>query len=72
MHIDLNFRAASELWRNSIKEYQCVDVSERMNDTAEFLLRGGGNCSQMTFLQPLKLTNFCLINRLIDSYTTMV
>ena len=36
------FRAAHDLWKKSIKEYQCVDVSERMNDTAEFLLRGGG------------------------------
>lgn len=35
--------AAAELWRKNIKEYQCVDVSERMNESAEFLLRGGND-----------------------------
>ncbi|XP_028392721.1 methyltransferase-like protein 17, mitochondrial [Dendronephthya gigantea] len=31
--------AAHELWKASIKIYQCVDVSHDMNETAEYLLR---------------------------------
>ncbi|XP_031555967.1 methyltransferase-like protein 17, mitochondrial [Actinia tenebrosa] len=33
--------AAHEKWGDSIKEYQCIDVSEPMNTLSEFLLRGG-------------------------------
>ena len=43
-------RAAHELWRDSINEYQCVDVSERMIDTAEYLLRGGGMSLKAVFI----------------------
>ena len=39
-----NSRAAHEKWGESIKEYQCVDVSEDMNSLAEFLLRGKKLC----------------------------
>ena len=35
--------AGNSTWGNSIKEYQCVDVSDHMNDIAEFLLRGGSS-----------------------------
>lgn len=44
--------AANELWGNSINEYQCVDVSEDMNNTAEFLLRGSSDINT-----PLKIPN---------------
>lgn len=33
--------AASEMWKESIYEYYCVDSSKYMNDLAETLLRGG-------------------------------
>lgn len=35
-----NCRAAHEKWGDSIREYQCVDVSQDMNNLAEYLLRG--------------------------------
>ena len=37
----LNFaRAAHETWGDSLREYQCVDVSQDMNSLAEYLIRG--------------------------------
>lgn len=36
----LTCRAAYEKWGESIREYQCVDVSQDMNNLAEYLLRG--------------------------------
>ena len=41
-HNNTNYycRAAHEKWGDSIREYQCVDVSQDMNDLAEYLLRG--------------------------------
>ena len=47
-----NSRAAHEKWGESIKEYQCVDVSEDMNSLAEFLLRGKkGLCAALSDCQ---------------------
>lgn len=37
-------RAAHEKWGDSIREYQCVDVSQDMNNMSEYLLRGNLLC----------------------------
>ena len=33
-------RAANELWKNSIYEYQCIDISEDMEKNAKLLQQG--------------------------------
>ena len=33
-------RAANEKWGDSIREYQCVDVSQDMINVAQYLLKG--------------------------------
>ncbi|XP_066929253.1 ribosome assembly protein METTL17, mitochondrial-like [Clytia hemisphaerica] len=67
--------AASELWRKSIKEYQCVDVSERMNDTGEFLLRGGDDrklplkVPNVYFKRFLPISNQLMYDVVVSSYS---
>ena len=34
------YRAAHDIWGKSLREYQCIDVSEDANNACEFLLRG--------------------------------
>ena len=48
-HSKTNFysRAAHEMWKDSIKIYQCVDVSHDMNETAEYLLRSNLEVSEV-------------------------
>ena len=39
-YVVISFRAAHETWKDSIKIYECVDISPIMNQAAEYILRG--------------------------------
>ena len=44
MCVCTHFRAANELWANSIFEYQCIDVSDEVEKVARLLRRGEKDC----------------------------
>ncbi|XP_065672699.1 ribosome assembly protein METTL17, mitochondrial isoform X2 [Hydra vulgaris] len=66
---------ANELWRNEIKEYQCVDASEKMIEAAEFLLRGSDDLNHplkipnVFFKRFLPLSNKVLYDIVVSSYS---
>jgi ABC-type uncharacterized transport system fused permease/ATPase subunit len=64
-------RAVHELWKDSIKIYQCVDVSRDMNETAEYLLRSNVDVFiQFKTLEISRPTGSCLLNFLDVSQLT--
>ncbi|KAJ7374597.1 Methyltransferase-like protein 17, mitochondrial [Desmophyllum pertusum] len=63
--------AAHEKWGDSIREYQCVDVSQDMNDLAEYLLRGGEGLKNSLYIPKVYFKRFLPVSNLI-SYNVVV
>lgn len=67
--------AAHEKWGDSIREYQCVDVSQDMIDVAQNLLRGGEETKdslhipRVYFKRFLPVSNLITYNVVVASYT---
>ncbi|KXJ27318.1 Methyltransferase-like protein 17, mitochondrial [Exaiptasia diaphana] len=67
--------AAHSQWSDSIKEYQCIDVSEHMNDIAEYLLRGSESFKRplhipyVYFKRFLPISNKVTYDIVISSYS---
>ncbi|XP_032232863.1 methyltransferase-like protein 17, mitochondrial isoform X2 [Nematostella vectensis] len=54
--------AAHETWGSSLKEYQCIDISEHMNSLAEFLLRGSDSYRQPLYIPHVYFKRFLPIS----------
>ncbi|KAM7446109.1 Methyltransferase-like protein 17 [Porites harrisoni] len=63
--------AAHEKWGNSIREYQCVDVSQDMNNVAEYLLRGGEGLNKSLHIPRVYFKRFLPVSNLI-TYNVVV
>jgi len=66
--------AAHEKWGDSIREYQCVDVSQDMINLSQYLLRGGEgsenslNIPRVYFKRFLPVSNLITYNVVVASY----
>ncbi|KAL9974785.1 hypothetical protein ACROYT_G011868 [Oculina patagonica] len=63
--------AAHEKWGDSIREYQCVDVSQDMNNLAEYLLRGGEGLKHSLYIPRVYFKRFLPVSNLI-TYNVVV
>lgn len=57
--------AAHETWGDSLREYQCVDVSQDMNTLAEYLLRGGEGLKHSLHIPGVYFKRFLPVSNLI-------
>ncbi|CAH3026740.1 unnamed protein product, partial [Porites evermanni] len=58
--------AAHEKWGDSIREYQCVDVSQDMNNVAEYLLRGGEGLNKSLHIPRVYFKRFLPVSNLVS------
>lgn len=57
--------AAHETWGDSLREYQCVDVSQDMNSLAEYLIRGGEGLKHSLHIPGVYFKRFLPVSNLI-------
>jgi len=67
--------ASNSIWNGTMKEYQCIDASEDMNNAAEYLLRGSKDINEplkipnVYFKRFLPLSNQIMYDIVISSFT---